>query len=244
MTLFKNFRCPAAALREAAAGGRTRQRAMDGDDKEARRQAILDAAERLFADRHELVNVADVAEAAGLAKGTVYLYFQTKEEIYLALHLRHVERFFTTLIHLLESGQPFAFEQLHRLTDEHMVRAPIYMPLGACCIGFAPDAVPIEAAGHFQAQLTHWLIRAGRGLEHHFPKLPAGEGARLLKHSYAMMIGMYSLMRGTEAGDPKCPVIPGMGSYEDEVALALTRYWAHVAGIADGSADALGRIQR
>lgn len=238
MTLFKNFRCPAAALRDAASGGRARQRAMDGDDKEARRQAILDAAERLFADRNEPANVADVAEAAGLAKGTVYLYFQTKEEIYLALHLRHVERFFTTLIHLLESGQPFTFDQLHRLVDEHMLGTSIYMPLGACCIGFAPDAVPTDAALHFQAQLTQWLIRAGAGLEQHFPKLPAGEGARLLKHSYAVMIGMYSLMRGSDAGDPKCPHIPGMGSYQDEAAMALIRYWAHVAGIPDTTAAA------
>ena len=50
-----------------------RIRALDGDDKEARRQTILNAAERLFNERHDLANVADVAAAAGLAKGTVYL---------------------------------------------------------------------------------------------------------------------------------------------------------------------------
>jgi AcrR family transcriptional regulator len=214
-------------------GGVRRARAIDGEDKEARRQAILDAAERLFAERHELANVADVAVAAGLAKGTVYLYFQTKEEIYLALHLRHVEHFFTTLIARLHRDDAVDFSEISELAREHIIGAPIYLPLSALCIGFQPTAVPMEAAVAFQTQLTGWLIEAGAGLERHFPKLPAGEGVRLLKHSYAMMVGLFNLMRGERDDDPKCPVLPGMGTYQEEATLALSRYWAHVAGISD-----------
>jgi AcrR family transcriptional regulator len=210
-----------------------RVRALDGDDKEARRQTILDAAERLFAERHELANVADVAESAGLAKGTVYLYFQTKEEIYLALHLREVEHFFTTLIARMSGGTPFLFPEMIGLAEEHLLNAPTYMPLGAVCIGFSGNAVPLEAAKSFQMNMTHWLLTAGEGLERHFTKLAPGEGVRLLKHSYAMMIGLYSLMRGEQSNDPKCPILPGMGTYQQGASLALTRYWAHVAGIPD-----------
>lgn len=210
-----------------------RVRAVDGDDKEARRQTILDAAERLFVERHDLANVADVAESAGLAKGTVYLYFQTKEEIYLALHLRHVEHFFKTLIARMKNGQPFLFPEMMALADEHLLTAPTYMPLGAVCIGFGGDAVPLEAAKNFQVKMTNWLLTAGVGLERHFTNLAPGEGVRLLKHSYAMMIGLYSLMRGEQTNDPKCPILPGMGTYQEEASLALTRYWAHVAGIPD-----------
>jgi len=224
-------RSPDASKR--ASESNKRVRALDGDDKEARRQTILDAAERLFAERHDLANVADVAESAGLAKGTVYLYFQTKEEIYLALHLRHVEHFFTTLIARMNSGQPFLFPEMIALAGEHLLNAPTYMPLGAVCMGFGGDAVPLDAAKNFQANMTHWLLTAGEGLERHFTKLAPGEGVRLLKHSYAMMIGLYGLMRGEQTHDPKCPILPGMGTYQEEASLALTRYWAHVAGIPD-----------
>lgn len=219
---------------DGAEGGK-RARALDGDDKEARRQAILDAAERLFAERHSLANVADVAEAAGLAKGTVYLYFQTKEEIYLALHSRAVEHFFTTLIDRLNDAAAFSFDDLRALVSEHLLDAPTYMPLGACCIGFAPNAVPLAAAMQYQQQLTAWIIAAGAGLERSFPGIAAGEGVRLLKHSYAMMIGMYTLMRGETNGDPKCPRIPGLGTYQQEALLALTRYWMQVAGTTDSN---------
>jgi len=240
MSRFKQFfSCHAAVPSFADAGaGRGRTRAIDGDEKEARRQAILDSADRLFAERQDLANVADVATAAGLAKGTVYLYFQSKEEIYLALHLRHVEHFFTTLIARLEDTRPFRFPEMQALAAEHILNATTYLPLGACCIGFAAGAVRVEAAAHFRGRLLEWLQAAGLGLERHFPGLARGEGVRLLQHSYAIMVGLYSLMRSEPRGDPKCPQIEGIGSFQDEAALALMRYWAHVAGIVDKSVSA------
>jgi AcrR family transcriptional regulator len=221
------------AILHGAIDGSKRVRALDGDDKEARRQAILDAAARLFAEHHGPANVAAVAEAAGLAKGTVYLYFQTKEEIYLALHARDAGHFFTTLIELLNRGEAVGFDEILALNNRHLLNSPTYMPLGACCIGFAANAVPLVAAQQFQQQMTTWLVAAGAGLERHFTRLAPGEGVRLLKHSYALMIGLYSLRDERGAEDPKCPIIPGMGTYQEEASLALTRYWAQVTGLPD-----------
>ena len=210
-------------------------RARDLDEKEARRQAILDAANLLFAQRQTPANVADVAVAAGLAKGTVYLYFQSKEEIYLALHLRHVEHFFTRLIARLNAAEPFHFSEMQSLANEHILGARTYLPLGACCIGFAAGAVPAAASAHFKARLTEWLQAAGDGLERHFPRIPRGEGVRLLNHSYAIMLGLYSLLRGEQGSELKCPQTGGMGSFQEEASLALMRYWAHVAGAEDAA---------
>lgn len=59
-------------------------------DKEAKRREIAVAAMGVFI-RHGLLNakVDDVAKAAGVAKGTIYLYFKTKEEIVVEIW-RHV----------------------------------------------------------------------------------------------------------------------------------------------------------
>ena len=51
-----------------------------------RGQQILDAAAQLFAThRYHEVRMDDIAEHAGVAKGTVYRYFHDKEDLYLAL---------------------------------------------------------------------------------------------------------------------------------------------------------------
>lgn len=201
----------------------------------ARREAILDAADRLFTQRQILANVADVAEAAGLAKGTVYLYFKSKEEMYLALHLRHVELFFTALTGRLNRAEPFRFSELQSLATKHILDATNYLPLSAYCIGFAASTVSAEASAQVQTRLREWLIAAGQGLERHFAKLAPGEGVRLLKHSYAIMVGLYSLLRSEQTNDARCPHIEVMGSFQDEALLALMRYWAHVAGTEDSS---------
>src|SRR4051794_22095326 len=50
---------------------------------ETRRADIISAALRLFAAKgFAATRLDDVAEAAGIAKGTVYLYFETKEELF------------------------------------------------------------------------------------------------------------------------------------------------------------------
>jgi TetR/AcrR family transcriptional repressor of nem operon len=59
-----------------------------------RREQILDAAQQVLLRRGpDAATVADVAEAAALAKGTVYLYFPSKAELLAALRARYFERF-------------------------------------------------------------------------------------------------------------------------------------------------------
>ena len=52
-------------------------------EPETRRQAILDAALAVFAERgFEAARLDDVAARAGVAKGTLYLYFRDKEALF------------------------------------------------------------------------------------------------------------------------------------------------------------------
>src|SRR5579883_470498 len=55
------------------------------EETEQRRSAILDAARTVFARQgYAKTVVEDIANQAGIAKGTLYLYFRSKEQIYLA----------------------------------------------------------------------------------------------------------------------------------------------------------------
>ena len=55
-------------------------------EKSARREAILAAAKAVFAEKGVLATtIDDIAERAEVAKGTIYLYFRAKEEMFSAL---------------------------------------------------------------------------------------------------------------------------------------------------------------
>ncbi len=58
-------------------------------EKQQRRNDIIDAAERLFFEKgYENTTMDQVAEEAELSKGTLYLYFKNKEDLYLAINVR------------------------------------------------------------------------------------------------------------------------------------------------------------
>jgi TetR/AcrR family fatty acid metabolism transcriptional regulator len=74
-----------------ARGGRTAGSA--GDDRAAKRERILDAAERVFAQRGFFTaKVADIAKEAGVADGTIYLYFKSKDDLLISLFESRMER--------------------------------------------------------------------------------------------------------------------------------------------------------
>jgi len=52
-------------------------------DKEKTRRAILSAARKLFLkNNYSSTSISDIAAEAGIAKGTIYLYFKSKDEIF------------------------------------------------------------------------------------------------------------------------------------------------------------------
>ena len=52
----------------------------------SKRERIVESALKLFANEsYQAVTMDRVAEAAGVAKGTLYLYFQSKEDLYLGI---------------------------------------------------------------------------------------------------------------------------------------------------------------
>ncbi len=54
--------------------------------KQERRSAALEAAERLFSEKgFRNTTMQEIAELAGLSKGGIYLYFKSKEELYLSV---------------------------------------------------------------------------------------------------------------------------------------------------------------
>ena len=82
-----------------------------------KRERILDAAVRVFAKKgFHATRVSEVAKAAGVADGTIYLYFKSKDQLLVSLFEDRVERLLT----FLETELPAtvgASEKLRRIIE-------------------------------------------------------------------------------------------------------------------------------
>ena len=214
-----------------------RQRAMQAEDKRERHEAILDAAERVLArSLDQVVNVADVADEARLAKGTVYLYFPSKDELLLAVHERRIDAFFRDVIALVESAPPVSMDPMFALTRQHIVDAPLFLPLASRCFGLMAHNIPPETAAAFRQRMAGRLERAGAGLERHFPALPPGGGVALLRRSYALILGLWQMSAGKDADNTHCAMVGPAPSpvfawnYPIELEVALRALWRGMVG--------------
>jgi AcrR family transcriptional regulator len=83
-------------------------------EKEQRQNDIIDAAERVFFSKgYSVATMDDISQEAELSKGTLYLYFNTKEELYLAVTLRG----FKILYDLFETAAAGQEQGLQQLTE-------------------------------------------------------------------------------------------------------------------------------
>ena len=207
-----------------------RQRAVLAEDKQERHHAILDAAERLLGRSPERVaSVAEVADAAGLAKGTVYLYFPSKEELLLAVHERHADEFFAVLVQRLANPDTITLDEMMRMTRTHMLDRPTFLPLATRCLGLMATEVPAETAAAFQQRMAERMQAAGAGLERHFPELPLGGGVRLLRRSFALIVGLWQMSWSDARSEAaSCRLRPE--EFPQELAAALTALWEGTVG--------------
>lgn len=90
-------------------------------EKERRREEILDAAQRVFVEKGlTTATVDDIAIAAELSKGTLYLYFESKEDIYIALMTRGLQLLYSMFNNTI-SVETSVVKILHRMEEAYTV---------------------------------------------------------------------------------------------------------------------------
>lgn len=195
--------------------------------RELRTQQLLDAAVLLWQHHPERVpSVAEVAGQAGVAKGTVYLYFKSKEDLLLAAHARHVQAFFTALIARASQRKRMNFDDMMHLTRDYIVKVSAFLPLATLVAGLRDKGVTQEVAEAYDQHIAQQLMAAGGLLCRHFPLPDATSGVRLLMRSYALILGLWQLVGSDQ---PIC-TSPGVSAmllpdYLSELDAALRALW-------------------
>ncbi|MGD1972403.1 MAG: TetR family transcriptional regulator [Desulfobacterales bacterium] len=171
-----------------------RNRAISDEQKQVRRQAILQAARNLFCvGNFNDVNMARVAKEARIAKGTVYLYFKTKEELFLALLVEMFEAWFEEMDRFLRkkksSRKACTIAELLELIGHCYEKHPELMRLNAILHTVLERNIDYSAARSFKHMLLTRVCQTGIHLESSLSFLRPGEGAQILLRSHALAIG-------------------------------------------------------
>lgn len=160
--------------------------------KGARRAEILRAASALFGEAsYPEVTVAQVAERAGLAKGSVYHYFRSKEELFLYLVLDRLSEWLGAVdADLAGLGRRASPEEIGRAFAAGVVGRVDLVRLLALLHGTLEPSVESAQIVEFKRGLLVALTAAGESLEARLPGLRPGEGARFLFRLVAAVTGL------------------------------------------------------
>jgi AcrR family transcriptional regulator len=203
------------------------KRAYGREDKAERRDVILMAAAKLFrAGRGDLPSVATIADGAGLAKGTVYLYFRTKEAIFAALLLRG----WSEVVDLLEANFVDRTASGHDPVSAflaayvaHLDARPDLLRLDALRGTLERNLEPQTLTDFKQAFLAR-LTAGGERIEQALDLTP-GRGVQLLLRTHALTVGLWQSMGAESSSESAASAAPFQHGFQTELAEALVEYW-------------------
>ncbi|MCB6184604.1 TetR/AcrR family transcriptional regulator [Leeia sp. TBRC 13508] len=178
---------------------KVQKRARDESSKIVKRQTILQAALELFLGGYQLPKVDDIAEKAGLAKGTVYLYFASREEIYFHLVTIHSTAYWDSLeVFLAECGD-LTPEKLARWILNYHDSNPHYLPMASILNKMLEEASELNQTLEFKQLLAAKLITCGGWLDKKITGITPGEGSHLLLALNALTVGLWERANPTKA---------------------------------------------
>ncbi len=175
--------------------GVIKKRARAEVDKVQRRAEILRAASEAFADApYAAVTMADVAQRAGLAKGTVYLYYATKEALFLQLVIEALATWFAEIAtELTRERAQLAPAALAELLVRTLARRPELTRLLPLLHPVLEQNIDEVLALSFKRSLREQTMAAGAQLEGRFLGFGRGDGVRFLLRLHALVIGLHAM---------------------------------------------------
>ena len=133
-----------------------KNRAYTEEDKLKKRDGIIAAAKKLLTlGKFQLPSINQIIDETGDAKGTVYLYFKTKEEIYLSLLAEGLKSMMKEVLNLIQSRPPNLPKKLAKKYTELAAAQPKIFYLACIAPIILESNVSEEFIIAFKKSLLH-----------------------------------------------------------------------------------------
>ncbi len=214
-----------------------RQRARKEDDKQERRDALLDAAEALLASaRWATFSMTELAAGAGLSKATAFLYYPTREALLLGLLQRALGRWFDEVDGALARGGRWTPARVARTIAASFADRPVLLRLLAQLEAVLERNVPDDVVRAHKRWLTTRVGALGARIESRLPWLGPGGGAQLVLRTRAVVSGLWQMADASPAveallAEPE--FAPMRVVFEAELAACLTALYEGLAAAAE-----------
>lgn len=159
---------------------------------EQRREEIVGACEKLYQTMSfKEITLKEIGNVTSFSRPTIYNYFQTKEEIFLALFEREYDRWNEDLEKIWHSNQAYTAEQLAEQIAHSLERRPQLLRLLSMNNYDMEENSRAELLASFKTAYGKSLALFRSILEKYCPEKTTEEVTRIIYVFFPFMFGIY-----------------------------------------------------
>lgn len=165
---------------------------MEKKPVDVRREEIINACEELYKkENFKDITLKQIGEKTTFSRTSIYNYFQTKEEIFLALFQREYEKWIEDLNKIYEKNERLMIEELANKLAHTIEKRPTLLKLLAMNLYDMEDNSKLEALVEFKQAYGDSIKAVKRCLDKFVTNMNEEEKTKFIFSFFPFMYGIY-----------------------------------------------------
>lgn len=165
---------------------------MEKKPVDVRREEIINACEELYKkENFKDITLKQIGEKTTFSRTSIYNYFQTKEEIFLALFQREYEKWIEDLNKIYEKNERLMIEELANKLAHTIEKRPTLLKLLAMNLYDMEDNSKMEALVEFKQAYGSSIKAVKRCLDKFVTNMNEEEKTNFILSFFPFMYGIY-----------------------------------------------------